>query len=291
MVSRRDACGDGAPRAADGRAIGLRVRVIAIDGFDARILDELAASGARAGTCGAFEGARHRLGVGRRHADTDDPARVWTTIATGQPPDVHGVEGLETRRVAGVQGSVAIGWPVTLAPRDSRRDRSRSPDAAVDRERQRAAGENVLGGCGRAPACAQRSSTGGQPGPPLRTAGIVLSDRATLRLERGGPARCRDRAGNTLRQLRQQWPEIKSSAPNARSRAPPTSTAGEAARTILRRSAELDAHAARAAVPCRDARDGSVGGLPAGPRHRSARAARRPTVALAPSALGPRSRR
>ena len=36
-----------------------------------------------------------------------DPARVWTTIATGQPASVHGVTELETRRVAGVQGTVS----------------------------------------------------------------------------------------------------------------------------------------------------------------------------------------
>jgi hypothetical protein len=42
-----------------------------------------------------------------------DPARAWTTVATGHLPEVHGV-GLETRRVAGVHGSVATSrrtWP------------------------------------------------------------------------------------------------------------------------------------------------------------------------------------
>ena len=43
-------------------------------------------------------------------AETDrrDPARAWTTIATGQPVERHGVYGLETRRVAGVQGRVPL---------------------------------------------------------------------------------------------------------------------------------------------------------------------------------------
>ena len=50
-----------------------------------------------------FDGAVARLDSG----DTRDPARTWTTIATGQLPDRHGVHALETRRVAGVEGTLA----------------------------------------------------------------------------------------------------------------------------------------------------------------------------------------
>ena len=41
--------------------------------------------------------------------DSSDPARAWTSIATGVPADVHGVVGIETRRVAGVQGTIGGG--------------------------------------------------------------------------------------------------------------------------------------------------------------------------------------
>ena len=91
---------------------GVRLRVIAIDGFDARIFDELAASGVLPALTATVQGTRARLES--RQGDAGDPARVWTTIATGQPPDVHGVQGLETRRVAGMQGSVAIAGPSPL---------------------------------------------------------------------------------------------------------------------------------------------------------------------------------
>ena len=95
---------------------GLRLRVIAIDGFDARIFEELSTSGRLPALTATVLGTRARLEP--RAGDAGDPARVWTTVATGQPPDVHGVQGLETRRVAGMQGSVAIARAIAARPRD-----------------------------------------------------------------------------------------------------------------------------------------------------------------------------
>ena len=38
------------------------------------------------------------------------PARTWTSLATGQPADVHGVSGIEARAVSGIDGTVpAVG--------------------------------------------------------------------------------------------------------------------------------------------------------------------------------------
>ena len=54
------------------------------------------------------EAATATLKLPTAEADRRDPARAWTTIATGQPVERHGVYGLETRRVAGVQGRVPL---------------------------------------------------------------------------------------------------------------------------------------------------------------------------------------
>ena len=57
----------------------------------------LAASGRVPALARALGGA-HACGCSRARTTLGDPARVWTTVATGQPPEVHGVQGLETRR-------------------------------------------------------------------------------------------------------------------------------------------------------------------------------------------------
>ena len=89
---------------------GLRVRLIAIDGFDPVVFEQLARAGRVPRLAAAFGSSHARLAG----ENTRDPARVWTTVATGQPADVHGVQGLETRRVAGLQGSVPSSEPSRL---------------------------------------------------------------------------------------------------------------------------------------------------------------------------------
>ena len=93
---------------------GRSLRVVAVDGFDPAMAEMLIGrlpyeggtlAPNRVGDRPAVVGARYRL----QAQDTSDPARAWTTVATGEPPDVHGVLGIETRRVAGVQGTVTAG--------------------------------------------------------------------------------------------------------------------------------------------------------------------------------------
>ena len=55
--------------------------------------------------------------------DTRDPARTWTTVATGQLPEQHGVHALETRRVAGMDGTLVTAERTPLG---------RSIDAVTD---------------------------------------------------------------------------------------------------------------------------------------------------------------
>ena len=82
---------------------GLRLRVIAIDGFDPRIFEELATSGRLPALTATVLGTRARLEP--REGDAGDPGARVDDHRHRQPPDVHGVQGLETRRVAGMQGT------------------------------------------------------------------------------------------------------------------------------------------------------------------------------------------
>ena len=118
-VSRRRRVADlTAPAAADAPtdpspltvvSTGKRVRLVAIDGFDNE------AYRAATGPDGRLGQMLVRIGPSLAPQDTSDPARAWTTIATGVPADVHGVAGIETRRVAGVQGTIGGGDSAALA--------------------------------------------------------------------------------------------------------------------------------------------------------------------------------
>lgn len=218
---------------------GLRVRVIAIDGFDARILDELSRAGRVPALATAFAGSGIALKTPDGTKD-DDPARIWTTIATGQPPEVHGVEGLETRRVAGVQGAV----PVVSAPSAVARAirgatdlvRLTRPSIASGTERRVKTFWEVAASAGLRTVVVNWWATW----PASVDAGVVITDRATLRLERGGALDAELSPPELYEALRQQWTEIRSRA-EARAAASIDFKGDDAAAKILRRSAELDA--------------------------------------------------
>jgi hypothetical protein len=217
---------------------GYRVRVIAVDGFDARILEELASSGRVPALSAAFSGAVVPLDSGAG-IQTADPARVWTTIATGQPPEVHGVEGLETRRVAGVQGRVALSGPSPLAHAlrgATDLVRLTRPAIASGSERRAKTFWEVAAAAGLRTAVVNWWATW----PASADAGIVLSDRATLRLERGGPLDAELAPASLYETLGQAWPETRTRA-QSRAAAAVDFQGEPTALAVLRRSAELDA--------------------------------------------------
>ncbi len=223
---------------------GVRVRVIAIDGFDPHIFDELSSTGRLPALTAAFAGARARLG--ERDAersvsnDAGDPARVWTTIATGQPPHVHGVEGLETRRVAGIQGSVPADQrsPVVRALRGATDFlRLTRPAIASGNERRAKTFWEVAAAAGLRTAVVNWWATW----PARADAGIVLTDRATLRLERGGQLDAEVAPEAIYKQLQQRWPDIRARAGTMAGDALRGTTADGDVAALVRRSAELDA--------------------------------------------------
>jgi hypothetical protein len=208
---------------------GLRVRVVAIDGFDlATYLDHDDAST-------RVSAALHSPTQLAVH-DTADPARAWTTIATGAPPDVHGVHGIEARRVAGIRG---------MLPRRDGRVAGLLADAtdlvrltrpaltSRDARRVKTIWE-VAEEAGLRTAVINWWATWPAAGP-----GIVLTDRAIVRLEKGGPLDAEIAPAALYEPLQARWPEIRRRAHDRAAAGFPTITDPEVL-AVLRRSAELD---------------------------------------------------
>ncbi|MEO8075328.1 MAG: alkaline phosphatase family protein, partial [Acidobacteriota bacterium] len=223
---------------------GLRVRLIAIDGFDPDVFAELANAGRLPALARAFSSSRARL----EHGDHDgsagerrDPARVWTTVATGQPPDVHGVRGLETRRIAGLQGIVPTREPSRLgAAIRTATDllRLSRPAIASGSERREKTMWEVAADAGLRTAVVNWWATW----PAAETGGVVLSDRAALRLDIGGALDAEIAPADLYERLHARWPSIREAAARRAAAAwAGLPEADEEVHPILSRSAELDA--------------------------------------------------
>ena len=206
---------------------GRAVRVIAIDGFDPAMYDSFAGD-----LSSRVIAARARL----QPQDTSDPARAWTTIATGTSPDVHGVHGIETRRVAGVQGTIAAGEgtvPRTLRAVTDLVRLTRPSVASRDERRAKTVWE-VAEEAGLRTAVVNWWAT--WPAPP--SGGIVITDRAVLRLEQGGALDGEIAPAALYEPLKAAWPSIRQ---RARDAAAQLNVSDPAIATVLKRSAELDA--------------------------------------------------
>jgi hypothetical protein len=246
IADRRELSGDRTPSTLTVVSPGLRLRVIAIDGFDPGIFDALASAGQLPALAAALS-TRATLAP----EPIRDPARVWTTIATGQPPERHGVHGLETRRVVGVQGTVPVAevsrFGNSLAGVTDLL-RLTSPAIASGTERREKTFWEVASDAGLRTAVVNWWAT--WPAPDHDPDGpAILTDRATLRLERGGAMDAEIAPAALYERLRQRWPTLRTEASarvdqwlgsfdGAQGR---PATLDADARSILRRSAELDA--------------------------------------------------
>jgi hypothetical protein len=81
------------------------VVVLAIDGFDPQLHQLRSDTASSDSLFPSFDSAQAHL----TPLDSGDPARLWTTIATGTRPEAHGVGSLETRQVTGLRGRLAAG--------------------------------------------------------------------------------------------------------------------------------------------------------------------------------------
>jgi hypothetical protein len=243
---------DRGPRAADNARSGpmtvvpggLRIRVLAVDGVDPSLFASLAARGRLPALSKAFDGAGAQLTLTAdpaHPADRVDPAQLWTTVATGQPPAIHGVQTLETRRVAGLQGAVQSGSPSRVARilgASTDLLRLTRPSVVTGNERREMTFWEVAADAGLRTAAVNWWATW----PASSRNGVVLSDRAMLRLERGGTLDAEMSPAPIYERLARRRPAWRGRASDLVGRALAGVT-DPAALPLLRRSAEIDAAA------------------------------------------------
>jgi len=162
---------------------GLRVRVLGIDGLDPRLVEPMVARGELPRLAALFaRGARVRLRVEPEQV----PAIVWTTLATGRGPADHGIQSTGTRRLAGMHTPVAMGDEGRFArllgtTSDLLRLTRAQPPSAVLRSVK--AFWNVASEKGVRVGVVNWWATW----PADAVNGYLVTDRALLRLEKGGP--------------------------------------------------------------------------------------------------------
>jgi hypothetical protein len=205
------------------------LRLVAIDGFDPAIYVQFR------------EGLPNlKFALGGRHVtlqaqDTSDPARAWTTVATGVTPETHGVHAIETRRVAGLRGVIAPGSGVArLIGAATDLVRLTRPSVVSRDERKAKTIWEVAEEAGLRTGVVNWWATW----PAPTTGGMVITDRAVLRLERGGALDGELAPATVYESLRAQWPQIRQRARDAAAQAFP---GNDDTASVLRRSAELDA--------------------------------------------------
>ena len=220
------------------RPNGPPVTVVAIDGFDPALRARSAPGVSESlDLLATGEGARADLAP----SDTTDPARLWTTIATGVREDTHGVVSLETRRVTGLRGRLASGSLGRVIGAATDALRLTTPAVASGFERRVPTFWEVAESAGLRTAVVNWWAT--WPADP--SGGSVLSDRAILRLERGGPLDGELAPEGLYEQLRGEWGRLRAAARGlaAARFATPEAALDQSQRTseVLVRSAELDA--------------------------------------------------
>ena len=223
---------------------GLRIRLLAIDGFDPALFDTLSAAGRLPALTETFGGAGASLALEAGEATGGrtrmDPARLWTTIATAQPASVHGVRTLETRRVAGIRGILqgdeesAVGRLLGASTDLLRLTR---PAVASGTDRREKTFWEVAADAGLRTVVVNWWATW----PAASDHGVVLSDRATLRLERGGALDAEMAPAEIYPRLQGRWPALRDQAAALATRALADARADGESAALLRRSAELDA--------------------------------------------------
>jgi hypothetical protein len=228
----------GAGRRVSGQAVpitvvptGYALRVIAIDGFDVGqdlTADMPALSRLKAGATVPFRSDP---------SDMPDPARDWTTIATGRPPDVHGIAALQARRALGIEGRLpaASGGVMRSVLDAADLLRLTTPAVASGQERRVAAFWEVAAAAGLRISVVNWWATW----PAPEGDDMIVSDRALLRLDAGGALDAEIAPSRLYELLRGRWAAMRASAAD-RAGTAFAEVANPELRRVLVRSAELD---------------------------------------------------
>ena len=182
---------------------GVHLTVVAVDGVDRSFLERLAAAGRVPHFARILGGARLILPA----SDAPDPARTWTSLATGQPADVHGVGGIEGRSLSGMTGTLPTASTGLAGALETGTDlvRLTRPTLTTGLQRRSKTFWEVASDCGLRTAVVNWWAT--WPAPDGR--GIVLSDRATLRLDRGGELDGEIAPPSLYASLARGWPSLR----------------------------------------------------------------------------------
>jgi Type I phosphodiesterase / nucleotide pyrophosphatase len=201
---------------------GQRVVVIGIDGFDSDLV--------------GLPHETNAVAYVPRAQDTD-PARVWTTIATGVSPERHGISALELRQVAGLEGALAPGTSRTARAVVAATDllQLARPAIASGSLRKAKTFWDVAAEKGLSTAVVNWWATWPASGPST-----VFSDRALLRLERAGALDAEIWPSDLYGRFRTDWSKLSDEAHRMASKAFEQIDQPEL-RAVLVRSAELDA--------------------------------------------------
>jgi hypothetical protein len=185
---------------------GVHLTVVAVDGLDLSFLRQMAAAGRVPRLARLLEGAWLILPA----SDAPDPARTWTSLATGQPADVHGVSGIEGRSLSGMVGAMPTSEGGLAGAIETATDlvRLTRPVLTTGLQRRSKTFWEIASDCGLRTAVVNWWAT--WPAPP--GPGVVLSDRAMLRLERGGALDAEIAPPSVYQSLRPAWPSIKDEA-------------------------------------------------------------------------------
>jgi hypothetical protein len=215
---------------------GQCLTVVAVDGLDVEYLDRLAGEGRTPTLARLLSGATATLPA----SDAPDPARTWTSVATGQPATIHGVGGIETRRVSGTEGTVEAGSGIAAAI-TAATDALRLTRPALSTSVQRRAKTfwEAAADAGLTTVVVNWWATW----PVPERGGIVLSDRATLRLDRGGALDAEIAPPSLYPTLLQAWPRWRDEVRRDIVSALPAIDG--ASDHVLRRAAEQDLLPAR----------------------------------------------
>ncbi len=178
--------GDAGPEAPDFAVVptGQRVRVLGIDGLDRR----MAAQMIERSEMPHLQALLREAAQGRLRAEPERvPAIVWTTIATGRGPEVHGIRSTGARRITGLRTPVSLddeeGTFLAALSRagDFLRLARREPPSAILRGAKTF--WNVASEKGLRVGVVNWWATW----PADAVNGYVVSDRAFFKLEKGGP--------------------------------------------------------------------------------------------------------